>query len=246
MYFMKIIFSHSTTPSFNLAAEEYLFKNKLDNYMLLYVNEPSIIIGSNQAVVNEVDMDFCIDNEIRIYRRMSGGGAVYHDFGNINYTFIAEHARNAMSADFLIPIVEVLSQKMNIPVTVGQRKDLWLEGFKISGTAAHISRGRQLHHGTLLYDAKVDNLLKALSPERRDAVQKATASVPSPVKNIRTFLLERDGVAPYKDDFFDLFALKMLSYYNLKELSSFSEEDIEHITSLQQERYIQRSWNYKK
>lgn len=243
---MKIIFSHSTTPSFNLAAEEYLFKDKSDNYMLLYVNEPSIIIGSNQAVVNEVDMDFCIDNEIRIYRRVSGGGAVYHDLGNINYTFIGEHTRNAMGADFLIPIVDVLSQNMNLPVTVGKRKDLWLDGYKISGTAAHISRGRQLHHGTLLYDAKVENLQSALSPERRDAVQKATASVPSPVRNIRNFLLERDGAAPYKDDFFDLFALKMLAYYNLKELSSFSEEDVEQITSLQQEKYIQRSWNYKK
>lgn len=243
---MKIIFSHFTTPSLNLATEEFLFSQKEDQYLLLYVNEPSIIIGSNQAVVNEVDLDFCIDNDVRIYRRMSGGGAVYHDYGNINYTFIGEHTRNALGADFLKPIVDVLSNEMNIPVNVGERKDLWLDGFKISGTAAHISRGRQLHHGTLLYDADVDKLTKTLSPENRKAVSKATASVPSPVKNIRQFLLERDDVAPYKDDFFDLFTLKMLSYYNLKGITSLSDADIENITQFQQEKYIQRSWNYRK
>lgn len=243
---MKLIFSHSFSPSFNLAAEEYLFTQMNDNYLLLYVNEPSIIIGSNQAVVNEVDMDFCIDNDIRIFRRMSGGGAVYHDLGNINYTFIGEHTRNALGADFLTPIVEVLNIKMGIPVSVGKRKDLWLDGFKISGTAAHISRGRQLHHGTLLYDANVDNLLKALSPENRNSVQKATASVPSPVKNIRQYLLDNKGAAPYKDDFFDLFSLRMLEYYELDELTALLNSEIEEITALQQEKYIQRSWNYRK
>lgn len=243
---MNIIFSNSDAPSFNLATEEFLFSQRNDNYLLLYVNKPSIIIGSNQAVVNEVDMDFCIDNEIRIYRRMSGGGAVYHDLGNINYTFIGKHTRNALGADFLIPIVEVLSQKMNIPVEVGKRKDLWLDGFKISGTAAHISRGRQLHHGTLLYDSNVENLASALSPENRAAVLKATASVPSPVKNIRQYLIERDGVAPYRDDFFDLFTLQMLGYYNLDHTTSLTEDEVEIITNLQQEKYIQRSWNYRK
>lgn len=243
---MKVIFSYSHVPSFNLATEEFLFSQKTDNYLLLYVNEPSVIIGSNQAVVNEVDMDFCIDNEIRIYRRMSGGGAVYHDLGNINYTFIGEYTRNALGADFLIPIVEVLSQRMNIPATVGKRKDLWLDGYKISGTAAHISRGRQLHHGTLLYDANVDSLLKALAPENRNSVQKATASVPSPVKNIRQYLIERDGRALYKDDFFDLFALQMLDYYGEKELAVVPDAEIEVIGTLQQEKYIQRKWNYRK
>lgn len=243
---MNIVFSHFTTASLNLATEEVLFSQKQEQYLLLYVNEPSIIVGSNQAVVNEVDLDYCIDNDIKIYRRMSGGGTVYHDFGNINYTFIGEHTRDALGSGFLKPIVDVLNNDMNIPVNVGKRKDLWLDGFKISGTAAHISRGRQLHHGTLLYDADVEKLSRALSPENREAVVKATASVPSPVKNIREYLLHRDGTAPYQDDFFDLLTLKMLSYYNLTETTSLSDSDIESITQLQQEKYIQRSWNYRK
>lgn len=243
---MKIIFSHSNVPSFNLAAEEFLFSQTQDQYMLLYVNEPSVIIGSNQAVVNEVDMDYCIESDIKIYRRVSGGGAVYHDLGNINYTFIGEHMRNALGADFLKPIVDVLSNEMNIPVSVGKRKDLWLDGYKISGTAAHISRGRQLHHGTLLYDANIDSLLCSLSPERRDAVQKATASVPSPVKNIKQYLYERDGAAPYKDDFFDIFSLKMLDYYGVSSFTTLSDAQVEVITALQKEKYTQREWNYRK
>ena len=242
---MQIIFSHSNLPTFNLAAEEFLFSQKKENFLLLYVNEPSVIIGSNQAVVNEVDMDFCIDKGIRIIRRMSGGGAVYHDFGNLNYTFIGEKTDRALSSDFLIPVVDVLSQ-LQIPAEIGKRKDLWLNGFKISGTAAHISRGRQLHHGTLLYDSELHFLQKALSPEKRDRIQKATASVPSPVKNIRAYLIEKNGSAPYKDDFFDLFTLKMLAYYRLNQLTSFSDHEIEIITTLQQEKYTNREWNYKK
>lgn len=242
---MKIIFSHSTTPSFNLAAEEYLFSKTDENFLFLYANEPSVIIGSNQAVVNEVDMDFCIDNEILIIRRMSGGGAVYHDLGNLNYTFIKEKDEHAMGPAFLNPIVTVLNE-FNIPAEIGKRKDLWLKEYKISGTAAHISRGRQLHHGTLLYDSELNALRQTLSPERRDLIKRATASVPSPVRNIRDYLLEQNGSAPYKDDFFDHFVLKMLIYYNLPSLTSFSNDDIEAITELQKSKYTQRDWNYRK
>ena len=83
---MNIVVSRSNTPAFNLAAEEYLFSRKEEDFLFLYRNEPSVIIGSNQAVLNEVDPDFCIENDIRIIRRLSGGGAVYHDLGNFNYS----------------------------------------------------------------------------------------------------------------------------------------------------------------
>jgi lipoate-protein ligase A len=85
---MNIVVSPSTIPSFNLAAEEYLFSQKYDDFVFLYINDSSVIIGSNQAVINEVDLDFCIENQITVIRRLSGGGAVYHDRGNINYSFI--------------------------------------------------------------------------------------------------------------------------------------------------------------
>ena len=134
---MKIIFSPSINPSFNLAAEQYFLAENEGDFVLLYVDEPSVIIGSNQAVVNEVDMDFCIENEIRIFRRLSGGGAVFHDEGNLNYCFISDRTGNPLGHDFLNPIIRVLAS-IHLPVTLGKRKDLWLEGYKVSGTASNV------------------------------------------------------------------------------------------------------------
>ena len=245
MQSMKIIFSHSTDPTFNLAAEEYLFNKRESEILLLYINEPSVIIGSNQAVVNEVDMDYCIDRSIRIIRRMSGGGAVYNDMGNINFTFIRHKRDDALGPAFLEPMVDVLTA-MGIPAEIGKRKDLWLAGYKITGTAAHISRGWQLHHGTLLYDTETDVLVKSLTPERRDLVQKATASVVSPVRNIRDYLIEQNGSAPNRDDFFDLLSVRFLEYFGVDRLSAFTDDEVQEIGALQREKYTQREWNYKK
>jgi lipoate-protein ligase A len=147
---MTIIHSNSKSPFFNLAAEEFLFTKKEEDVLFLYVNEPSVIIGSNQAIRNEVNIPFCNDNNIAIVRRLSGGGTVYHDFGNLNYCFITQRTsqKSALSADFLLPVVEVL-HAMGIPVKIGVRKDLWLPGgFKVSGTASHINKNKELHHGT--------------------------------------------------------------------------------------------------
>lgn len=244
---MKILFSPSTIPAFNLAAEEYLFSAKKDDFLFLYVNVPCVIIGSNQAVLNEVDMDFCIRNDIRILRRLSGGGAVYHDEGNLNYCFISNsrEGRSPLSADFLDPIVDVLSL-LDIPAEIGRRKDLWLsQSFKISGTASHVSKGRELHHGTLLYDTDLAKLQNALSPEFKNLNKKATASVPSPVRNIRNYLSEKGQEAFLATDFFTLFAQKMQEYYQTSAFIALSDEDIAEIEALRKGKYTQRVWNYR-
>lgn len=241
---MNIIVSPSTTPAFNLAAEEHLFSRKGENFLWLYVNEPSVIIGSNQAVMNEVDPDFCIEHDIRIIRRMSGGGAVYHDEGNLNYSFIHDSTGAPLSTRFLEPVVVVL-HKLGIPVVIGKRKDLWLEGRKISGTASHISRGRELHHGTLLYDADLEVLQRALTSENGHLIKKATASVSSPVRNIRSYLLEQQGRADDVTAFLEALTRKLLEYYGLKELTMFKREDMAEIEELQKKKYTQRDWNYR-
>ncbi len=240
---MNIILSQSTLPSFNLAAEEYLFSKTGEDFLLLYVNEPSVIIGSNQAVLNEVDQDFCIEHDIRIIRRLSGGGAVYHDLGNLNYSFIHGKTGEPLSARFLDPVVETL-HALDIPVEVKKRKDLWLEGYKISGTASHLSKGREIHHGTLLYDTDLRMLSKALNPEKRDLVRKATASVPSPVKNIRSYLQER-GEGLESAQFFLLFARQMGLVLGADRIGSFETHEKEEIGKLQGDKYIQRDWNYR-
>lgn len=242
---MKIILSHSNTPAFNLAAEEYLFSDIDENYLFLYINDPSVIIGSNQAVVNEVDQDFCIEHDIRVIRRMSGGGAVYHDHGNINYSFINERSDEPLSAAFLKPIVDALTV-LGIPVEIGKRKDLWLNGFKVSGTASHLSKGRELHHGTLLYSSDIEMLWGALTSERRDLIKKATQSVVSPVKNISDYITEKDGSSPLSTDFFKLLTDQLIEFYNLSELAVLEGDDIKEIEALQKSKYSNREWNYRK
>jgi len=241
---MNIILSQSTSPSFNLAAEEYLFSKMGEDFLLLYVNEPSVIIGSNQAVLNEIDQDFCIEHDIRIIRRLSGGGAVYHDSGNLNYGFIHGKTGEPLSARFLDPVVETL-RTFDIPVEIRKRKDLWLEGYKISGTASHLSKGREIHHGTLLYDTDLQMLSRALSPDKRDLVRKATASVPSPVKNIRSYLRNMKGISPEPEQFFRQFAQQMGLVLGVGHIDSFKSHEKEEIETLQREKYIQRNWNYR-
>lgn len=230
------------SPSFNLATEEYLFSEKSEEYIFLYVNTPSVIIGSNQAVQNEVDLGFCKQNNIQIIRRLSGGGAVYHDEGNLNYCFISncEEKKSSLSADFLLPIVAVL-KSMNIPVEIGKRKDLWVNGFKISGTASHISKNRELHHGTLLYDADLEKLQKSLTSQKINSEIKATKSVSSSVKNIRDFIPENSSA----NDFFQNFARKMLDYLQINEFYQLSTDEIQIVKNIEQ-KYLSNEWNFKK
>ena len=244
---MQIIFSPYIIPEFNLAAEEYFFSADRDEYLFLYVNKASVIIGSNQVVTNEVDVDFCRVNGISIVRRLSGGGAVYHDEGNLNYCFIfnKKQGSSLLSSDFLQPVVSSLNF-MGIPVEIGKRKDLWLaDGHKVSGTASHVSRGRELHHGTLLYDVDLDRLQKSLTPHAEIHRYKATPSVPSPVKNLRSLCEETLGKTLSSEVFFLSFTKTMLGYYNADGLSPLLGEDEKHIDLLRRSKYALRQWNFK-
>ncbi|MEN6589050.1 MAG: lipoate--protein ligase family protein [Proteiniphilum sp.] len=241
---MKIVISPSTVPSFNLAVEEYLFTRRGKSFFFLYRNDPSVIIGSNQAVVNEVNQDYCIEHDIRILRRISGGGAVYHDRGNLNYSLLQDKTDAPLSGRFLEPVVAVL-QALSVPVEVGRRKDLWLEGYKISGTASHVSLNRELHHGTLLYDTDLDALQQALAVENERPVKKATASVPSPVTNIRSYLVDKGADAPGMNAFLEMFAAQLLLHYGESEIMELPAEALEAIGQLQKDKYTCRSWNYR-
>lgn len=212
---MTIIHSQSTSPTFNLASEEFLFSERQDDLLFLYVNERSVIIGSNQAIRNEVDLEFCSANDIQIVRRISGGGAVYHDEGNLNFCFISNktEGKSSLNDDFLKPIVEVLTD-LGVPVEIGSRKDLWVQGqYKISGTASHIGKARELHHGTLLYDTNLQMLENALSSKNKDHNVKAINSVRSKVKNIRISLKEQGQLTAPTEIFFRLIVSKLLFFF---------------------------------
>lgn len=244
---MTIIHSQSNSPTFNLAAEEYLFSERQDDLLFLYVNKPSVIIGSNQAIRNEVDLTFCAENNIQIVRRMSGGGAVYHDLGNLNFCFISNktEGKSSLSSNFLLPIVTVF-ETINIPLEIGKRKDLWLPGgFKISGTASHISKNRELHHGTLLYNTDLDKLQRSLFVRTKNLESKGIPSVPSTVKNILSFLEEQNYDTYSAIDFFQLVVKKLCHLFDLEHIYSFSEKEKTEINSFES-KYQSLSWTLKK
>ncbi len=241
---MHLLFSTSTSPTFNLAAEEFLFSARENDYLFLYVNEPSVIIGSNQVLRNEVNAEFCAAHDIQIVRRISGGGAVYHDLGNLNYCFITDR-KDALSSQFLKPVVSVL-KSIGIETEIGTRKDLWLAGgFKISGTASHITKNRELHHGTLLFDTDLEALQQALTVKEKDPSAKGIASVSSKVKNISSYLCEKYAGELSATEFFDLLKSEFLKMYGQSQFHFFSEEEILQIKELEV-KYKSTDWTYKK
>lgn len=242
---MKIIRSKSRKPSLNLALEEYLFSKSADDFLLFYVNESCVILGSNQIVVNEVNLEFCEQHKIGVYRRMSGGGAVYHDEGNLNYCFISNKTEgsSALNGEFLLPVIDVLNS-MKIPVHTGVRKDLWLPGeYKISGTASHISKNRRLHHGTLLYNSNLDLLRSALSVTEKNENLKGTQSVSSKVKNISTYVAEIKGNVLSMNDFFDVLISRFTQYYQTE---IFELETNDATIAEIEMKYIDHEWIFKK
>lgn len=232
---------------FNLAAEEHLFSECVDSVLFLYVNEPSVIIGCNQAIRNEVNLRLCAERGVKVVRRMSGGGAVYHDGGNLNFCFIhgREEGRSALGAEFLEPVVDVLVG-MGFPVTVGSRKDLWLEGrYKITGTASHAGRLRELHHGTLLYDSDLETLELVLRSLEVDPSVKAIGSVRSQVTNLRRFLERQGREAPAVMDFFAEFC-GLLQAKTGAVAGVLEARDVAEIERLMVERYGNDAWTLKK
>jgi len=245
---MQIIHSTSNSPTFNLAAEEILFNERRDDLLFLYVNKPSVIIGSNQAIRNEVDMEFCALNEIRIVRRMSGGGAVFHDLGNLNFCFISNktEGKSALNDEFLQPIVRVLTN-LGIPVGIGKRKDLWLQSeYKITGTASHVAKNRELHHGTLLYDTNLEVLENALSSKAHEEQVKAIASVRSRVKNLRIWFAEQGQFTLEAAEFFEFLIRKIQENYQQESVENLSDELISQINLLAETKYCSEEWTFKK
>ncbi|MDR1779358.1 MAG: lipoate--protein ligase family protein, partial [Tannerella sp.] len=151
--------------------------------LFFYVNKPCVVVGSNQLIEAEVDVGYCKHNGIEIVRRISGGGAVYHDTGNINFSFVTnKNGQSALDIDFLTPIIDAL-RSMGIDAVAGRRKEILAEGKKISGTSSYISGDRILFHGTLLHRVSMHHLHSAL---RGDATLRgrSVASVPAEVANI--------------------------------------------------------------
>jgi lipoate-protein ligase A len=186
-----------TDPHVNLALEEYVLRHRFpgEDCLLFYVNEPSIIIGRNQNTVEEVSEVVVRERGLHVVRRVSGGGAVYHDLGNLNFSFITPYAPERFNRydQFLGPVIAEL-RALGVPAELGGRNDIVADGRKISGNAQFMTAGRMFSHGTLLYDTDLDAVAAALTPKPGKVESKGHKSVRSRVANIREFLPEPLGV----------------------------------------------------
>lgn len=201
---MLLYKSLSHDPSLNLELEKRLLAGGGEDILLFYINSPSVIVGRNQSVGAEADTDYCRRHGIPVLQRISGGGTVYHDEGNINYSFVTgKGAEPLLDSDATAPITDALAC-FGVAATVGSRREILAGGFKISGTASYEGRGRRLFHGTLLHNADFDVMNKALRGNVAERGRKI-ASVPSTVVNLNTF--------PVLDIPTEVFLEKLLDFF---------------------------------
>lgn len=245
---MKFIDNQGITdPYVNLAIEEYVLNNfgEEDTYLLFYVNRPSIIIGRNQNTIEEINTKYVEEQDIRVVRRLSGGGAVYHDEGNLNFSFITKDDGDSFHnfAKFTEPVVEALKE-LNVPAALQGRNDLVADGRKISGNAQFTTRGRMFSHGTLMLDSEIEHVVSALNVNAEKIKSKGIKSIKSRVANIAEFLDEKITMDQFKEHI-----LKFL--FNVDDVADvpryeLTEEDWDNIDKISKDRYQKWEWNYGK
>jgi lipoate-protein ligase A len=231
----------SHDPFFNLAVEELLLKNRKEEYCILGINHPAVIIGKHQSAHREVNTRFIIENDIPVIRRISGGGTVYHDPGNLNFTFIkqSEPGKQVDFVKYTQPVIDFLLS-LGVDARFEGKNDLKVNGLKISGNAEHVHRSRVLHHGTLLFNTSLDMLRNSLRKDTSCYSSRAVKSNPSPVTNLKESL-------PMFSDIFE-FRSYMMNYFlqKLPESATYelSERDREEAESLADSKYKTWDWNW--
>lgn len=238
----------NTDPRTNIALETYLVENRLTDQPLLlfYINEPSIIIGRNQNTVEEVNQRYVEEHGIHVVRRMSGGGAVYHDLGNFSYCFIQEeHGPARDFSVFTRPVIEALHQMGVAGAKLEGRNDLLIDGKKFSGNAMYIRNGRMTAHGTILYDADLDAVTAALKPRADKIESKGIKSVRSRVTNIRPYVADAYQHLNTRE-FRDHLLLRIFGVNSRADVPEYtlSADDWAQVAAIRAERFANWDWNY--
>jgi lipoate---protein ligase len=238
---MLYIRNDFTNSYFNQAVEEYFMKNTKEECFILWRNEPCVFIGKNQNAMAEINIDFVKENKVRVNRRYSGGGAVFHDLGNINFTFLTNKIENAGIdfKKFTLPIINSL-RELNINAEFSGRNDITIDGKKFSGNAQYYWKDRVLHHGTLLFSGNLTNLSAALNPKPIKFEDKSVKSVASRVTNISEHLPEPMTVLEFRD-FLQSHFMKL---NNIGKVYEMSEDEIKAIQKLVDEKYTTWEWIY--
>jgi len=232
---MKIYRNHHTDPYFNLASEEYLLFHENEPCFMLWQNERSVILGRNQNAYAEIDRTFTEANHIHVVRRLTGGGAVFHDIGNVNYTFIVPEEKEYVLnfQHFATPILHAL-RTIGVEATLSGRNDLLVDGKKISGNAQCVMNGKILHHGTLLFSTDLEAMQGALRVDPNKIASKGIKSVRSRVANLSSYLPSLTVT-----DFMHHLAKAMDG-----EIINFSDSDMANIAALATGKYRTWEWNF--
>lgn len=239
---MIFIKNKITDVYFNLAMEEYIFeKFKEDEVFMLWINEPSVVIGKHQNLIEELNMKYCFDNNIKIARRLSGGGTVVHDFGNLNYTYITNTTGDTALdfKEFLKPMYKALLN-LNIDANISPRNDFRVEEKKICGHSQFMRKKRVLHHGCILFDSNLDNLRNALNVENKKIISKSAKSVKSSVANLK----EISKLDYEISDFLEKLKTEILKTQENFEIYELTKEDILKIDKIKSEKYATKDWIY--
>jgi len=226
---MYCINLESYDPFFNLAIEESLLKNSDEEYLILGINNPCVIIGKHQSAHREVNTKFIVENKIPVIRRISGGGTVFHDNGNLNFTFIrkGESGKQVDFRKYTKPVIDFLLS-LGITAKFEGKNDLKVDGLKISGNAEHIHRNRVLHHGTLLFSISLEMLRASLRKDASCYSSRAVVSNPSSVLNLKEKLTRFNDIDEFRTEMINYF-LKNLPHivpYNLTQRETNEAESI--------------------
>lgn len=237
---MILHISKSQDPYFNLALEENFLREYEDEVFMLWQNDNTIVIGKNQNTLAEINLDYVKENDIRVVRRITGGGAVYHDMGNLNFTYITRHCgewENDFSR-FAAPVISALG-KLSVHAELSGRNDIVVDGRKISGNAQTVVGDRILHHGTILFNTDVSVLSNALTPDPEKIKSKGVRSVVSRVANLSEFLGERANA----ENLISAIRTEVEKMYGAREYL-LSEDEIKRAEELADKKYRTWEWNF--
>ncbi|MGV8907250.1 MAG: lipoate--protein ligase [Acetobacterium sp.] len=239
---MKYINWKETDPRINLAFEEYVFNqmDKNESYFLLWQNDNAVIVGKHQNTIEEVNQEYVKANDIKVVRRLSGGGAVYHDMGNLNFTFIVnDQGKDAFDfKSFTQPLVDAL-KSLGVKAEFNSRNDIAIDGKKFSGNSQYAKRGRILHHGTILFNSKLATIQSALKVKKDKFKSKGIKSVKSRITNISEYLAPDYSL----EDFKKVLLEYMFKDENLQEIF-LTANDLKAIETLKEDKYATWEWNY--
>ena len=236
---MRCIISENHNPYFNLAAEEYLLKNSTEEVFILYINEPCVVVGKHQNLLSEINHRYIYENDIKLARRISGGGTVYQDFNNLNFSFIhnCPNLEQANFRTFTLPILTAL-REMKIEVDLSERNDLLIADKKISGNAMHIYKTRVLSHGTLLFNTDLNHLSNALNNVPEKYTDKSIKSVKSKVTNILEHLVNPQTMNQFSRNLFQ----NILELLDKPVLEPITNLEANKISEISKEKYASWEW----